>query len=91
MSVKDDRLQIRDDPASKQALERAAAASHMNLSAFVLQSAQIRAEEILAERTMITLQPSAAAAFARALAEPATVNARLASALRRPRKFRWLD
>ncbi|HVA61468.1 MAG TPA: DUF1778 domain-containing protein [Mycobacteriales bacterium] len=89
--MKDERLQVRVDPASKRALEQAAAAAHLNLSAFVLQAAQIRAEEILAERTMIALQPAAAAAFARALAEPATVNARLASALSRPRKFSWLD
>lgn len=91
MSGKDDRLQVRVDPASKRALERAAAASHLNLSAFILQAAQMRAEEILGERSTITLRPAAAAAFARALAEPATVNARLASALGRPRKFRWLD
>ena len=91
MSVKDGRLQVRVDPASKRALEEAAAAAHLNLSAFVLQAAQIRAEEILSERSMITLQPAAAAAFTRALAEPATVNARLAAALNRPRKFSWLD
>jgi uncharacterized protein (DUF1778 family) len=89
--VKDERLQVRVDPASKRALEQAAAASHLNLSAFVLQAAQLRAEEILAERTTISLSPAAAAAFTRALQEPATVNARLASALRRPRKFRWVD
>ena len=73
------------------ALEEAAAAAHLNLSAFVLQAAQIRAEEILSERNVITLQSAAAAAFTRALAEPATVNARLAAALNRPRKFSWLD
>lgn len=88
--VKNERLQVRVDPASKRALEQAAAAMHLNLSAFVLQAAQERAEEVLAERSVIALRPSAAAAFARALAEPATVNARLAAALRRPRKFSWL-
>ncbi|MBI2703917.1 MAG: hypothetical protein HYX32_01305 [Actinobacteria bacterium] len=35
--------------------------------------------------------PSAAAAFPEALAAPAAVNQRLATALQRPRKFRWLD
>lgn len=91
MSGKDDRLQVRVDPSSKRALERAAAASHLSLSAFVLQAAQMRAEDVLGERDRITLRPAAAAAFTRALAEPATVNARLASAVSRPRKFRWLD
>lgn len=91
MNVKEDRLQVRVDPVSKRALEQAAAASHLNLSAFVLQAAQMRAEEVLAERAVISLPSAAAEAFARALAEPAGVNARLAAALGRPRKFRWLD
>lgn len=91
MSVKDDRLQIRVDPAAKHALERAAAAAHLSLSAFVLQAASARAEEVLAERSVITLEPGAAAAFARALAEPGKANTRLAAALGRPRKFDWLD
>jgi uncharacterized protein (DUF1778 family) len=91
MSVKDDRLQVRVDPAAKHALEQAAAAAHLTLSAFVLQAAQARAEEMLAERSVIGLDPQAAAAFARALAEPAAVNTRLAAALIRPRKFDWLD
>jgi uncharacterized protein (DUF1778 family) len=91
MTVKDERLQVRVDPAAKRALEEAAAVAHLNLSTFVLQAAQLRAEEILGERTMITLQPNAAAAFSRALAEPASVNERLAAALGRPQKFSWLD
>jgi uncharacterized protein (DUF1778 family) len=50
-STKDERLQIRVDPAEKRLLERTA----------------------------------------EALDRPATVNRRLASALERPRQFRWLD
>jgi uncharacterized protein (DUF1778 family) len=65
--------------------------THVSLSAFVLQAASARAEEVLAERSMISLEPEVAAAFARALAEPETVNTRLAAALSRPRKFDWLD
>jgi uncharacterized protein (DUF1778 family) len=91
MSMKDERLQVRVDPAAKQTLERAAAATHVSLSAFVLEAAHGRAEEVLSERAVISLKPEAAAAFARALAEPGTVNARLAAALSRPRKFDWLD
>lgn len=90
-SVKDERLQIRVDPAEKRLLERAATAAHLSVSAFVVQSAAMRAEEILAERQTIRLSAAAATAFTHALEEPATVNDRLADALRRPRKFSWLD
>lgn len=90
-TLKEDRLQIRVDPADKALLERAAAATHLNVSAFVVQAAASRAEEILAERSSIRLSPEAAAAFSEALQRPADVSDRLAQALRRKRKFSWLD
>jgi len=90
-TVKEQRLQIRVDPADKALLERAAAASHLNVSAFVVQAAAAKAEEILAERSSIRLSPQAAAVFTEALERPAEVNDRLARALRRKRKFSWLD
>jgi uncharacterized protein (DUF1778 family) len=90
-TLKDDRLQIRVDPTDKALLERAAAATHLNVSAFVVQAAASRAEEILAERSSIGLSPQAAAAFNEALERPGEVNERLAQALRRKRKFSWLD
>ena len=90
-TTKEERLQIRVGPADKALLERAAAASHLNVSAFVLQAAAARAEEILAERSSIRLSSNAAVAFSEALERPAEVNDRLAQALRRKRKFRWLD
>jgi len=90
-TVKEQRLQIRVGPADKALLERAAAASHLNVSAFVVQAAASRAEEILAERSSIRLSREAAIAFTEALERPAEVNVRLASALRRKRKFSWLD
>lgn len=89
--TKDGRLQIRVDPDEKRLLERAAEASHLSVSAFVLQSAAAQAAEILADRPLIELGAEAAEAFATALDEPATANERLASALQRPRRFRWLD
>lgn len=92
MSVtKDERLQIRIDSAEKRLLERAAEASHLSVSAFVLQSAAAQAADVLAERQLVELSPGAASAFTRALDEPATVNQRLASALSRSRRFRWID
>ncbi|MDP1846843.1 MAG: DUF1778 domain-containing protein [Solirubrobacteraceae bacterium] len=90
-SIKDTRLQIRVDPAKKSLLERAAVAAHLSVSAFVMQAAATRAEEVLAERPSIRLSPDAATAFSEALARPAAVNDRLATALRRERKFSWLD
>jgi len=90
-TTKDERLQIRVDPTDKSLLERAAAASHLNVSAFVLQAAAARAEEILAERHTIRLDAGAAGAFSDALQRPAQVNKRLAEALRRPHKLTWLD
>lgn len=90
-TAKGDRLQIRVGPADKALLERAAAASHLNVSAFVVQAAASKAEEVLAERSSIRLSARAAAAFTEALERPAEVNHRLAKALRRRRKFTWLD
>jgi uncharacterized protein (DUF1778 family) len=90
-TLKEERLQIRVDPADKALLERAAAASRLNVSAFVVQAAASKAEEVLAERSTIRLSPQAAVAFSEALERPAEVNDRLARALRRKRKFSWLD
>jgi len=90
-TIKDERLQIRVGPADKALLERAAAVSHLNVSAFVVQAAASRAEEVLAGRSSIRLSGEAATAFTEALERPAEVNERLSSALGRKRKFSWLD
>jgi uncharacterized protein (DUF1778 family) len=63
----------------------------LNVSAFVVQAAASKAEQILAERSSIRLSRDAAVAFSEALERPAEVNDRLARALRRKRKFSWLD
>ena len=90
-TTKEERLQIRVGPAEKALLERAAAASHLNMSAFVVQAAASKAEEVLAERSRIRLSAQASASFTEALERPAKVNDRLAKALCRKRKFSWLD
>jgi DNA-binding transcriptional ArsR family regulator len=51
--TKDDRLQIRVGPAEKRLLERAAAATHVSVSAFVVQSAAARAATALADAGLI--------------------------------------
>lgn len=89
--TKDERLQIRVDVEEKRLIERAAAASRLSVSAFVVQSAAVQAASVLADRQVIDLDPAAAQAFTKALEEPATVNKRLADALARPRGFSWLD
>ena len=89
--MKNDRLQLRIDPVAKQRLERAAEAAHLSVSAFVLQSAELHAEQVLADRPVITLDATAAAAFAIALQRPAEVNQRLGAATARPAGFAWLD
>ena len=91
MATRDDRLQVRIDVATKRRLEDAADEMHLNLSAFVLQAAQERAEQILAERELIKLAPNATGAFAAALARPAEISEALRETLRRPKKFTWLD
>lgn len=90
-TTKDDRLQIRVAPDRKRVLEEAAETSHLSVSAFVLQAAEMRADEVLLDRDAVRLSSSAAKAFADALDRRAEVSERLASALRRPRKFAWLD
>jgi len=90
-SVKDERLQIRVNPDEKRLLERAADASHLSVSAFVVAAAAERAESVLADRQVVSLSPTAAAAFSVALSQPGQVNARLAAALGRRRGFRFVD
>jgi uncharacterized protein (DUF1778 family) len=89
--MKDDRLQLRVDAASKRRLEEAASEAHLSVSAFVLQAASQAADELLAQRQSIRLSPAAASAFEEALSRPARVNERLAVALARPATFSWLD
>lgn len=90
-TLKEERLQIRVGPSDKALLERAAAASHLNVSAFVVQAAASKAEQVLAERSSIRLSPEASVAFTEALERPSDVNDRLRRAMRRKRKFNWLD
>jgi uncharacterized protein (DUF1778 family) len=89
--MKADRLQLRVDAVSKRRLEEAASEAHLSVSAFVLQAANHAADGVLAERQTVHLSPHAAATFVEALNRPARVNERLAAALKRPRKFSWLD
>jgi len=68
---KNERLEIRLDPSEQRLLEQAAAAEHLSVSAFLLRAATQRAEEVLAQRSVIHLSPQGAAALTEALARPA--------------------
>ncbi len=89
--MKDGRFQLRVDPEAKRRIERAAETAHQSVTAFLLQSAELRAEQILSERMVVTLSAEAAEKFAVAMNRPAQVNERLAATLKRPVKFSWLD
>ena len=89
--MKDDRLQLRVDEASKRRLTEAATATNVSVTTFILQNALRAADDVLPERQAIRLAPAAAAAFSEALSNPAQVNERLAAALQRPTRFTWLD
>ena len=89
--TRDDRLQVRVDATVKRRLEEAATEVGLSLSAFVLQSAQRQAAEVLADRSLIRLSPTAAAAFDEALSQPARINVRLSAVLGRPTTLTWLD
>lgn len=91
MNTKLERLQIRVQPEEKRRLEAAAAAAHLSVSAFVLAAAESRAEELIAERQVISLTPEGSRALTEALERPAQVNERLALALDRPSKYTWID
>lgn len=52
---KDDRLELRLDPAQRRLLDEAAAVRAMSTSAFVLSHATAAAQEVLADRTSFVL------------------------------------
>ncbi|MDR1449610.1 MAG: DUF1778 domain-containing protein [Propionibacteriaceae bacterium] len=86
-----DRLQVRVSSDAKRQLEEAASLEGLTVSSFVLQAAQSRAEQVLAERSLIQLTGLQAEAFLAAMARPAEVNKRLRRTLAAPRRFEWID
>ena len=52
---KDDRLELRLEPGRRQLLDRAARASGLSTSAFVLEHATLAAQQALADQTRIVL------------------------------------
>lgn len=81
---KDDRLELRLDPAHRRLLGEAAAASAMSVSAFVVTHATEAAKGILADRTSFALPDDRWDAFTELLERDARPLPGLAAFLARP-------
>lgn len=89
--LRDERLQLRVDRRAKRRLEEAAAASHLSLTAFVVQAASQQADQVLADQAVIQLSPEAAKNFLEVLDSPSDFNEVLYKAMHRPVRTEWLD
>jgi uncharacterized protein (DUF1778 family) len=81
---KEDRLELRLEPANRRLLDEAAAASAMSTSAFVLSHATAAAHQVLADRTTFVLPPERWDAFVELLARDERPMPGLAAFLSRP-------
>ncbi len=81
---KDDRLELRLEPANRRLLDEAAAASAMSTSAFVLSHATVAARELLADRTTFVLPDDRWDAFVQLLEREERPMPGLAAFLARP-------
>lgn len=85
LTARTEKLDLRVSVDAKRALRRAAEASRQSVSEFVLSSALIKAEEVLADQSAITLSDTDWAAFVAALDAPP--HPRLARLLNEPSVF----
>jgi uncharacterized protein (DUF1778 family) len=81
---KEDRLELRLEPANRRLLDEAAAASAMSTSAFVLSHATAAAQQVLADRTTFVLPAERWDAFVELLARDERPMPGLAAFLWRP-------
>ena len=86
-SARTTKLDLRLSPEAKQKLQAAALASRRSVSEFVLDSALVRAEETLADRTRFGLDSERWEAFLEALDAPPRDLPRLERLLREPSVF----
>ena len=84
---KNDRLELRIDPADRRLLDEAAAAVSMSVSAFVLTHAAEAARGVLADRTTFVLPDDRWDAFTELLSRDAQPMPGLAAFLARPSVF----
>ena len=83
-SAKTRRIEIRMTDEERDLEQAAAAAQGQTLSEFVRQAARREAEQVLAERTSIVLNPDEASRFLAALDDPASFEAGLGALTERP-------
>lgn len=82
-----ERIDIRTSPEIKAMISRAASTTGMTISAFLLGTAQERAQKILAEKEMVTLTARDWTAFAKALEKTEKPRPKLAAAMKRHREW----
>jgi uncharacterized protein (DUF1778 family) len=83
-SQRSDKLDIRISPEAKRILQEAARERHTTISQFVVDSALVAANEVLAERTRIGLDSAQWAAFMTALDAPPRTHPRMSRLLKEP-------
>jgi len=83
-SQRSDKLDIRISPEAKRILQEAARARHTTISQFVIDSALVTANEVLAERSRVGLNSEQWMAFMAALDAPPRTHERMKRLLREP-------
>lgn len=83
-STKTRRIEIRMTDEERDLEQAAAASQGQTLSEFVRQAARREAEQVLAERTRIALNPEEAGRFLAALDDPASFETGLSALTERP-------
>jgi uncharacterized protein (DUF1778 family) len=83
-SQRSDKLDIRISPEAKRILQEAARERHTTISQFVIDSALLTANEVLAERTRIGLDVEQWTAFMAALDQPPRIHDRMKRLLNEP-------
>jgi|SRR5579864_2627807 len=86
-SIRTAKLDLRLSPEAKQKLQAAASAARRSVSEFVLESALVRADETLADRTRFGLDPDRWKAFLEALDAPPRDLPRLSRLFEEPSAF----
>lgn len=83
-ALKSERIDVRATAEAKELLQRAAAASHKNVSEFLLDAGLTAAAEALADRRVFVLDDAKWRAFQAALDGPVRKKPRLAKLLSEP-------
>lgn len=83
-SQRSDKIDIRISPSAKRILQEAARERHTTISQFVIDSALSTAQDVLAERTRISLDAEQWDAFVDALDAPVARHPRMERLLKEP-------